>query len=133
MAPATGAVNRASIVRGRWRPTLMEPARDASMPDTKALVRFARAVHRRVSPPCSRGLLAVARALKLPVVAAGAATDDLALAWTRTLWQGELWRGNSWLGMPILQWPTDLLVLQELVLEQLPRVIVETGTYRGGS
>jgi cephalosporin hydroxylase len=103
------------------------------MPDTNPVTRLARALHHHLAPGCSRALLAAARALKLPIVAAGAGADDLALEWTRTLWQTELWRGNHWLGMPILQWPTDLLVLQELIVEQAPRVILETGTYRGGS
>lgn len=103
------------------------------MPDTNPITRLARAVHRRVAPTCSRALLTAASALKLPVVAAGSRRDDVALEWTRTLWQAELWRGNHWLGLPILQWPTDLLVLQELIVEQAPRVIIETGTYRGGS
>jgi cephalosporin hydroxylase len=58
---------------------------------------------------------------------------ELARQWTRATWQREMYFGNHWLGFPILQWPTDLLVLQEIVFEQRPRVIVETGTYRGGS
>jgi len=103
------------------------------MPDTNPITRLARTLHHRAAPGFSRALLAAARVLRLPVVAAGTRVDDLALEWTRALWQAELWRGNHWLGMPILQWPTDLLVLQELVMEQAPRVILETGTYRGGS
>lgn len=80
-------------------------------------------------------LLGVGRRLRLPVISTQAPelARDLPREWTRMLWQNELWRGNTWHGMPILQWPTDLLILQELVAEQRPRVIVETGTYRGGS
>ncbi len=57
----------------------------------------------------------------------------LAMSWTRQMWLGELWQQNTWLGFPILQWPTDLLVLQEIVVNQKPRVIIETGSYQGGS
>lgn len=58
---------------------------------------------------------------------------DAAHDWTLALWDAKLWRGNSWLGVPILQWPTDLLVVQEILFEARPRVVVETGTNRGGS
>ncbi len=58
---------------------------------------------------------------------------ELARQWTRASWQRGMFLGNCWLGFPIQQWPTDLLVLQEIICEQRPRVIVETGTCRGGS
>jgi cephalosporin hydroxylase len=105
------------------------------MPDTRKLVQAARAAHRRLEPGLTRLLLGAGRLLKLPVIPARSPelTRDLPREWTRALWQNELWRGNRWHGMPILQWPTDLLILQELIGELRPRVIVETGTYRGGS
>jgi len=58
---------------------------------------------------------------------------ELARQWTRAAWQHELYLGNAWLGFPILQWPTDMLVMQQIIFEQRPQVIIETGTYRGGS
>jgi len=105
------------------------------MADTRRLTQAARWLHRRLEPGLTRLLLGAGRRLKLPVISARSPelARDLPLEWTRTLWQNELWRGNHWFGMPILQWPTDLLILQELVGELRPRVIVETGTYRGGS
>lgn len=60
-------------------------------------------------------------------------TAALALEWTRRLWAAKLWRGNDWLGVPILQWPTDLQVLQEILHRHKPRIILETGTNAGGS
>jgi cephalosporin hydroxylase len=39
----------------------------------------------------------------------------------------------DWLGLPIIQFPTDILAIQELVWRVRPRVIVETGVARGGS
>lgn len=39
----------------------------------------------------------------------------------------------SWLGRPIIQLPTDILALQELVWSIKPRAIVETGIAHGGS
>ena len=69
--------------------------------------------------------------------AAGGVDDatlhELARQWTRTAWQRELYVGTTWLGFPILQWPTDMVVMQEIIFEQRPRVVIETGTHRGGS
>ena len=39
----------------------------------------------------------------------------------------------SWLGYEMLKWPTDLWVYQEIIAETKPDVIIETGTFRGGS
>lgn len=63
----------------------------------------------------------------------GRRAPALARKWTKAMWVASLWQGNRWLGVDILQWPTDLLVIQELLFEQKPKVIVETGTYGGGS
>lgn len=39
----------------------------------------------------------------------------------------------KWLGRPIIQFPNDLIVLQELIWETKPDLIIETGIARGGS
>jgi cephalosporin hydroxylase len=39
----------------------------------------------------------------------------------------------TWLGLPIIQMPTDVVALQEVVWATRPTVIVETGVARGGS
>ncbi len=39
----------------------------------------------------------------------------------------------KWLGKPILQHPMDAWVMQEVIADLRPDVIVETGTYMGGS
>lgn len=39
----------------------------------------------------------------------------------------------DWLGMPVIQSPTDLVVLQEIIWRTRPQLIVETGVARGGS
>ncbi len=58
---------------------------------------------------------------------------DLAESWTKAMWSARLWRKVNWLGMEVWQWPTDLLVMQELIFELKPKVVLETGTARGGS
>jgi cephalosporin hydroxylase len=40
---------------------------------------------------------------------------------------------TRWLGTQLLKYPTDLLIYQELVTELRPDLIIETGTWRGGS
>ncbi|HKW11514.1 MAG TPA: CmcI family methyltransferase [Gemmatimonadaceae bacterium] len=39
----------------------------------------------------------------------------------------------SWLGVPIIQYPQDIVALQELVWSDRPDLIVETGVAHGGS
>src|SRR5665647_502201 len=41
-----------------------------------------------------------------------------------------MWR---WLGLPIIQMPTDVVLTQEIIWENRPQVIIETGVARGGS
>lgn len=39
----------------------------------------------------------------------------------------------DWLGLPIIQYPADIVAMQELIWRIKPQVIVETGVARGGS
>jgi cephalosporin hydroxylase len=43
------------------------------------------------------------------------------------------WNNTSWLGVPLWKNPLDLWVYQEIVFEVKPALIVETGTWKGGS
>lgn len=43
------------------------------------------------------------------------------------------WTKATWLGAQALKNPLDLWVYQEILFETRPELIVETGTYRGGS
>jgi cephalosporin hydroxylase len=43
------------------------------------------------------------------------------------------WNNTEWLGVPLWKNPLDLWVYQEIMFELKPALIVETGTYRGGS
>jgi cephalosporin hydroxylase len=49
------------------------------------------------------------------------------------LYLSDAWIHATWLGAPALKNPLDLWVYQEIVFETRPQLIVETGTYRGGS
>jgi cephalosporin hydroxylase len=61
--------------------------------------------------------------------------DTLALArrWTKAMWNADLWRQVSWLGVPVWQWPTDLVLMQELLARLRPRYVIETGLALGGT
>lgn len=48
-------------------------------------------------------------------------------------YESDAWTRASWLGTQALKNPLDLWVYQEIVFETRPELIVETGTYRGGS
>ena len=39
----------------------------------------------------------------------------------------------SWLGRPIIQYPQDIIALQEIIFKVQPDLIIETGIAHGGS
>jgi cephalosporin hydroxylase len=45
----------------------------------------------------------------------------------------DVWRNMWYLGIPIQKNPCDLWMMQQIIYETKPEVIVETGTFRGGS
>src|SRR6188508_3614652 len=49
------------------------------------------------------------------------------------LYLSDAWTEATWLGAQALKNPLDLWVYQEILFETRPELIVETGTYRGGS
>jgi cephalosporin hydroxylase len=49
------------------------------------------------------------------------------------MWRSHLWARTHWLGVPVQQWATDLISLQELIFATRPKFILETGTASGGS
>ena len=49
------------------------------------------------------------------------------------LYDSDAWTDATWLGAQALKNPLDLWVYQEIMAETRPEVVVETGTYRGGS
>ena len=48
-------------------------------------------------------------------------------------YQSNAWTNATWLGVQALKNPLDLWVYQEIMFETRPELVVETGTYRGGS
>ena len=39
----------------------------------------------------------------------------------------------DWLGLPIIQYPQDIVAIQEIIWKTKPNIIIETGVARGGS
>ena len=48
-------------------------------------------------------------------------------------YDSESWKKSSWLGVPIQKLPFDLMTYQEILFETKPDVLIEAGTYQGGS
>ncbi len=61
------------------------------------------------------------------------AFELLSAEWVRVGWNQKYTYTFSWLGRPIIQLPSDLLRLQEVIFRLQPDVIVETGVAHGGS
>ncbi len=58
--------------------------------------------------------------------------DRFHALYTRTARQ-RTWRNTHWLGVPLYKCPLDLWIYQELLHRIRPDLIVETGTFHGGS
>jgi cephalosporin hydroxylase len=43
------------------------------------------------------------------------------------------WQNTFWFGIPVQKYPGDLWIYQEILFELKPDIIVETGTFNGGS
>lgn len=62
---------------------------------------------------------------------------DVAEEFHKLFWYAGMfaksYQTTSWLGVPTLKCPLDLWVYQEILFETRPDVIIETGTFAGGS
>lgn len=69
------------------------------------------------------------------IAAMGRDTDlrDLSDRWFAAASRHEYSYHFTWLGLPVIQFPQDVVALQEIVWRVRPDVVVETGVARGGS
>lgn len=58
---------------------------------------------------------------------------ELATAWLRETARYQYSYNFSWLGRPIIQFPQDILAMQEIIWRVRPDLIIETGIAHGGS
>jgi cephalosporin hydroxylase len=60
--------------------------------------------------------------------------DDVVDAFHRRYYDSEVWKDDTaWLGVPTQKCPLDLWIYQQMLFELRPDLIIETGTYNGGS
>lgn len=59
--------------------------------------------------------------------------DMLGNLWIKVAAEYRLMYEPTWLGRPIIQFPTDIVVMQELLWRVKPDVVIETGVAHGGS
>ncbi len=76
-----------------------------------------------------------AAAVAAQVAAQGmdSAATRLSREWMIKTWPHQYSYHFSWLGLPVIQYPPDIVALQEIVWEVKPDLIIETGIARGGS
>ena len=48
-------------------------------------------------------------------------------------YNSRVWERTTWMGFPVLKCPLDTWIYQEIICALVPDVIIETGTYYGGS
>ena len=56
-----------------------------------------------------------------------------AINYTNTLLDTKYIYHFDWFGFPIIQFPSDIVVLQEIIFKVKPDIIIECGIGRGGS
>ncbi len=45
----------------------------------------------------------------------------------------QTWNNSKWMGIPVWKMPLDLWIYQEMICELKPDVVIEAGTWKGGS
>lgn len=73
------------------------------------------------------------RAAALEAYAKDADLQAMSQTWLRESMQRRYVYNFDWLGRPIIQYPQDMVAVQELIWATRPDVIVETGIAHGGS
>lgn len=58
--------------------------------------------------------------------------ERVGLHWTKVAAENRMSYEMDWLGIPVIQTPEDLILMQELIFNVRPDVIIETGIAHGG-
>ena len=69
----------------------------------------------------------------LPAFAAQMSRQEVIGKFNDICYDDQIYAHTTWLGIPMYQNPCDVFAMQELIAEIRPEVIIETGTYHGGS
>lgn len=70
---------------------------------------------------------------KIGAISSDPRLNDLTLQWVGRAQELGYSYNFDWLGLPIIQYPQDIVAMQELVWAIRPDLIIETGIARGGS
>lgn len=70
---------------------------------------------------------------EVQVQGADTALDDLTSAWFNKANSHKYSYHFEWLGRPVIQYPQDIVAMQELIWKVRPDLIIETGIAHGGS
>lgn len=69
----------------------------------------------------------------IAAMAADSEFRELSRAWFTRSFRHRYSYNFRWMGLPIIQYPADILAMQELIWQIRPDYIIETGVARGGS
>jgi cephalosporin hydroxylase len=58
---------------------------------------------------------------------------DASIEWVRDVSKYKYSYNFTWMGRPIIQFPQDIMAMQEIIWNVKPKLIIETGIARGGS
>lgn len=53
--------------------------------------------------------------------------------WVKTGWTNKISYEVTWLGIPLIQLPEDIIIMQELIFNVKPDIVIESGIAHGGS
>ncbi len=53
--------------------------------------------------------------------------------WLRISYENKIYYDWTWFGIPIIQTPSDMMIMQELLFRLRPKTLIETGVAHGGS
>jgi cephalosporin hydroxylase len=70
---------------------------------------------------------------KIAVMGADPELRNVSRAWFNKSFEHRYPYNFTWLGRPIIQYPQDIVAIQEIIWNVKPRAIVETGIAHGGS
>jgi cephalosporin hydroxylase len=73
------------------------------------------------------------RKARLTAYAADAEFTALSRDWLQASMQRKYVYNFDWMGRPIIQYPQDMVAVQELIMRVRPDVVIETGIAHGGS
>ena len=80
-----------------------------------------------------RAEFARTREAQIRGIAADTQLASATVSWIQDSWKHQYFYHFDWLGLPVIQFPADIVALQEVVWRTKPDLIVETGVARGGS